>query len=180
VYNAIEDYAIIGDTHSTALISRNGSIDWLCWPRRDSPALFLRLIDDDIGGFSDIELPGGRVTARRYVPGTNILETSFECPTGRALLRDFMPMSPNGLDGGNESSLIRAMVCLEGRIAGQFRTRPSFDFARAPFEVEVRKHLTTFTAGQELLRVRSDTEHGFTPQPASTAATSRRRSPIWR
>ena len=73
----IEDYAVIGDTHSTALIARDGSVDWLCWPRHDSPALFLALLDDEKGGSCRIEWDGLRATSRRYLPDTNVLLTRF-------------------------------------------------------------------------------------------------------
>ena len=78
----ISDYAIIGDTHTTALVSRDGSIDWLCWPRHDSPALFLRLLDDDKGGACSIAFDGETTTTRRYLPDTNIIETTFTQPGG--------------------------------------------------------------------------------------------------
>ncbi len=71
----ISDYAIVGDTHSCALIARDGSIDWLCWPRHDSPALFVKLLDDEKGGSCAVTLAGLTGTHRRYRPDTNILET---------------------------------------------------------------------------------------------------------
>lgn len=132
----ISDYAIIGDTHTTALVSREGSIDWLCWPRHDSPALFLRLLDDDKGGACSIVFDGETTTTRRYLPDTNIIETTFTQPGGRAVLTDFMPVYPpstmpdDGPDGDTESRLIRLLTCIEGHVSGRFIVRPTFDYAR--------------------------------------------------
>ena len=132
----ISDYAIIGDTHTTALISREGSVDWLCWPRHDSPALFLKLLDDDKGGACTIAFSGLVGSARRYVTDTNVLETTFETKRGTAVLTDFMPVYPpstmpaEGPDGDAESRLIRILSCESGMVVGRFTVRPTFDYAR--------------------------------------------------
>src|SRR3954469_1373205 len=73
---SIGDYAIIGDCHSAALVSRAGSIDWLCWPRFDSPSIFGALLDPRAGHWR-IAPAGARRTGRRYVGDTNVLETRF-------------------------------------------------------------------------------------------------------
>jgi GH15 family glucan-1,4-alpha-glucosidase len=128
-YNRIEDYGIIGDTLSTALISKGGSIDWLCWPRHDSGAVFLRLLDDEVGGFSDIVIEGGRATDRRYVDGTNILETTFATAVAEAVLTDFMPVRTSdpvpdeGPDLEARGALVRVLTCTKGSIRGRFRTK---------------------------------------------------------
>src|SRR5256712_9640822 len=91
-YRPIADYAIIGCTRSAALISRAGSIDWLCWPRFDSPSVFARILDSQRGGFFAIH-PGEAFNAkRRYLPSTNVLETTFECHSGVVKLVDLMPV----------------------------------------------------------------------------------------
>lgn len=135
-YNPLSDYALIGDTHSTALIDRSGSIDWLCWPHHDSPAIFLRLLDARKGGACRIEFDGLTSVSRRYLPQTNILETSFVTRTGRATLIDLMPVNPpetlpeEGPDGDGESRLIRLLECVDGTVSGHFILRPTFDYAR--------------------------------------------------
>ncbi len=91
-YPPIADYAIIGCTRSAALISRRGSIDWLCWPRFDSPPIFARLLDRQRGGFFAIHPAGEFHTTRRYVQDTNVLETTFESGSGVARLIDVMPV----------------------------------------------------------------------------------------
>src|SRR6202047_526517 len=88
----IEDYALIGDCKSAALVGRDGSIDWLCWPRFDSAACFAALLGTPENGrwlIAPKEEP--RAVRRRYRPGTLVLETEFETETGGAVVIDFMP-----------------------------------------------------------------------------------------
>ncbi|TLU72372.1 glycoside hydrolase family 15 protein [Lichenicoccus roseus] len=161
-YNAISDYGLIGDTHSTALIDRNGSIDWLCWPRHDSPALFLRLLDAGKGGACWIEVDKLVSVSRRYVPETNILETRFVSRTGVAVLTDLMPVHPpetmpeEGPDGETESRLIRLLRCEQGAVAGRFVVRPTFDYARAACTVSADGECRTlFRTASEMLSATS-------------------------
>ncbi|MCJ2134371.1 glycoside hydrolase family 15 protein [Methylobacterium sp. J-026] len=155
----ISDYALIGDTHSCALIARDGSIDWLCWPRHDSPALFVKLLDDETGGACSVAFDGLTGTARRYLPETNILETSFTTRTGQARLVDVMPVNPpspepdEGPDGEGESRLIRLLTCVTGTVTGAFRVRPTFDYARRPCTPIVEGPSVLFEAGDCRLRV---------------------------
>lgn len=87
----IAEYALIGDARSCALVSARGSIDWWCLPRFDSDPVFNRLLDPGRGGFFSIHPTSPFRTTRRYLPDTNILETTFTTQTGQARLRDFMP-----------------------------------------------------------------------------------------
>ena len=94
-YRPISDYGLIGNCHSAALVALDGSIDWCCLPRFDSAAIFSRILDWDKGGYFQISTRGVRSVSRRYLPGTNILETTFESDTGVAKLTDFMPARPH-------------------------------------------------------------------------------------
>jgi len=93
VSRPIEDYGFIGNMLSAALVSRDGSIDWLCLPRFDSDACFAALLGSEENGFWRIAPDGQYTTTRRYRPGTPILETVFETQDGAATLIDFMPLS---------------------------------------------------------------------------------------
>src|SRR3979411_2829409 len=110
----IEDYALIGDCESAALVGRDGSIDWLCWPRFDSSACFAALLGTADNGRWLIA-PGEAPFrgTRRYRPRTLVLETEFETATGRAAIIDFM--APG--DGAN---LVRIVMGRSGRV--DFRT----------------------------------------------------------
>ena len=157
-YNPISDYGLIGDTHSTALIDRDGSVDWLCWPRHDSPALFVRLLDHRKGGACSLELDRAGARSRRYLPDTNILETGFETAGGRATLLDLMPVHPpetlsdEGPDGETESRLIRILTCTHGEVAGRFVIRPTFDYARQTCVASETAGGVLFGAGDQRLR----------------------------
>ncbi|KAB1072113.1 glycoside hydrolase family 15 protein [Methylobacterium planeticum] len=176
----ISDYAIIGDTHSTALVSRDGSIDWLCWPRHDSPALFLRLLDEARGGACSLDWEGLTGTERRYLPGTNVLETTFTTRTGRARLSDAMPVNPpaaepeEGPDSEGDSRLIRLVTCEAGTVTGRFRTRPTFDYARRPCTPVLQAGTVLFEAGDQRLRVCASHPPRIEGDAAETAFTLRR------
>jgi GH15 family glucan-1,4-alpha-glucosidase len=107
----IEDYALIGDCEAAALVARNGSLDWLCWPRFDSDACFAALLGSNEHGHWQIApRGGGAVISRRYRPNTLILETRFECSDGAVTLVDFMPL------GGTRSSVVRLVVGERGQV----------------------------------------------------------------
>src|ERR1700712_3372093 len=105
----IEDYALLGNCRTAALVARDGSLDWLCFPRFDAPACFASLLGDADNGHWKI-YPRDQVisTSRRYRPGTMILETTFETESGKATLIDFMPKS------NNRSSVARIVEGIEG------------------------------------------------------------------
>ena len=106
----IEDYALIGDCKSAALVSRGGSIDWLCWPRFDSEACFAALLGTpEHGRWLVAPYDEARIT-RRYRPDTLILETDFETRDGAATLIDFMPF------GGEHSEIVRLVVGTQGKV----------------------------------------------------------------
>ena len=90
-YKPISDYGLIGDLHSAALVATDGSIDWCCLPRFDGAALFGRILDDSKAGYFQIAPLDVRRTSRRYLPATNVLETTFTTGSGTAVLTDFMP-----------------------------------------------------------------------------------------
>src|SRR5882724_1292301 len=107
----IEDYALISDCEAAALVGRNGSIDWLCWPRFDSEACFAALLGTDDHGHWSIAPRDGRArVTRRYRRNTLILETHFECGEGAVTLVEFMP--PHG----THSNIVRLVVGKSGRV----------------------------------------------------------------
>lgn len=135
-YRPIGDYAIIGDTQSAALVSSEGSLDWLCLPRFDCPAMFLRLLDDARGGYCSIRPTGKSSHSRRYLPATCILETSFATATGKLIVTDFMPVfepadgCAQGQDSDAPNKVIRVVRCESGEVECAIAIKPTFDFAQ--------------------------------------------------
>ena len=121
----IEDYALIGDTQTAALVGRDGSIDWLCLPRFDSPACFAALLGDESHG-RWLLAPAGEVTRveRRYRPGTLVLETDFHTRDGVLRIVDSMPIRDQAPD------VVRVARCLSGRVAVRMELILRFDFGR--------------------------------------------------
>jgi alpha,alpha-trehalase len=114
----IADYALLSDCHSAALVSKDGSVDWLCFPRFDSPSVFARILDSD-GGHWSIRPRGDAEVSRRYRERTMVLETMFETPDGAATLVDAMATGPNeGHALGAEAPhvLLRRIECHRGEI----------------------------------------------------------------
>ncbi|HXC39189.1 MAG TPA: trehalase-like domain-containing protein, partial [Burkholderiales bacterium] len=107
----LEDYALIGDCETAALVGRDGSIDWLCWPRFDSDACFASLLGTAEHGRWLIAPEHPTATTRRYRGDTLILETRFETDTGSALLVDFMPPR------NSHSSVVRMAYGLSGKVS---------------------------------------------------------------
>jgi GH15 family glucan-1,4-alpha-glucosidase len=107
----ISDYGMLGDTRTAALVSREGSIDWLCWPRYDDLPLFGRLIDPAAGGHFRLWAKGGRTGTRAYHDRSPVLESSIECDGGKARLIDAMPFRRRG-----GPIIVRRLECLAGRI----------------------------------------------------------------
>ena len=92
-YPPIGDYALIGDCRAAGLVSRDGSLDWLCCPRFDSPSLFAALLDSEAGGRFRIRPVGPFRTERRYLPDTNVLERPSGLLSGTVVLRDCLPVA---------------------------------------------------------------------------------------
>ena len=116
---AIADHAIVGDCRSAALISRDGSVDWLCWPQFDSASLFAAILDEDRGGRFAIAPAGPFRSERGYLGETNVLQTRFFAASGELTLTDFMPALSRAdalrqLQPGHE--LIRIARCERGEV----------------------------------------------------------------
>jgi GH15 family glucan-1,4-alpha-glucosidase len=129
----IQDYGIIGDSRAAALVSTHGSMDWLCWPRFDSPAIFAALLDPKVGGhWRILPLQADRVE-RRYVEETNILETRFHCASGTAVATDLMPVASEEYKRGvllPDHEILRQIECTQGEVQVEFDFRPRADYGQ--------------------------------------------------
>jgi GH15 family glucan-1,4-alpha-glucosidase len=131
-FQAIENYAVIGNMRSTALVSIEGSIDFLCFPDFDSPTVFAALLDPQRGGFLRIspDLDDMRVK-QMYLPDTNILLTRFLSSSGVAELTDFMPVVDSKDKTPYGHHILRMLRVVKGRITFHMRCAPRFDYARS-------------------------------------------------
>lgn len=100
-YPHIGAYALIGNAHSAAIVSRDGSVDWCCFHRVDARPVFARMLDWARGGYFRIAPTGPYAVTRRYLPGTNVLETRFRTAGGAVVLTDCLPVKPT-LEGAPE------------------------------------------------------------------------------
>jgi GH15 family glucan-1,4-alpha-glucosidase len=146
----IEDYALIGDCKTAALVGRDGSIDWLCWPRIDSPACFAALLGDAGNGRWLIAPKDPALGVnRRYRLGTLVLETEFKTETGRAVIIDFMPPA----DGAN---LVRIVTGRSGRVAFQTELVMRFNYGSSvPWVNRLEEGAINAVAGPERLVLRT-------------------------
>ncbi len=130
---AIQDYAAIGDCRSVALVSRHGSVDWLCWPRLDSGSLFGAIVDRYRGGHWSITPADPFRSEQHYIPGSNVLQTLFATSGGRATLTDLMPVCGEEYKQTAivpERQLLRELHCTDGEMAFAMDFRPRPDYAR--------------------------------------------------
>jgi len=132
-YPAIGDYAVIGDCRTAALVCRDGSIEWTCFPNFSGPSVFAALLDRERGGSFILRPAGDACTRRRYLPDTAVLETTFETGTGSAVLLDAMSVlneSPGVLDP--EIEILRRIEIVAGEVELEIRYEPRPDMANGP------------------------------------------------
>jgi GH15 family glucan-1,4-alpha-glucosidase len=128
-YQPIEDYGIIGNLRTAALIAKNGSLDWLCFPRFDSPSVFGAILDSEKGGFFRISAIDGEVSNKQlYWPDTNVLVTRFLSADGVGEIIDFMPMHA-APDQQENHGLIRQVKVVRGSLRFRLECRPAFNYA---------------------------------------------------
>jgi GH15 family glucan-1,4-alpha-glucosidase len=143
-HRRIEDYGLIGNMHSAALIGRDGSIDWLCLPRFDSAACFAALIGTVDNGRWRVAPAGAiRATSRRYLPDTAVLETRFETATGAATVTDFMPLASEA----DKVNLVRIVTGVSGSVDMEMELVLRFEYGHAVPWVRKRDYGLSAVAG---------------------------------
>ncbi len=136
-YQPIENYGIIGDLHTVALVGMNGSIDWLCCPNFDSPSVFAAILDDKKGGHFKIAPTVEGVTHKQfYWPETNVLITRFLSADGVGEITDYMPIAgtPKGI---GQHQLIRRVSVVRGTMAFRTECYPAFNYARDDHQMKI-------------------------------------------
>src|ERR1700686_176651 len=148
-YQPIENYGIIGNMRTVALVGVNGSIDWYCYPHFDSPSIFGAILDDEKGGRFQISADTDGVRHKQfYWPSTNVLVTRFLLTDGIAELEDFMPVGLPS-DSPEYRHVYRRIRCVRGSVPISVACRPALDYGRKPHETRIHAQSATFHSGQQ-------------------------------
>lgn len=154
-YKPISNYGIVGDMETAALIAQDGSVDWLCFPRFDSPSVFGAILDQEKGGAFSIAPCGGRARYRQlYRPDTNILVTRFLSPEGVVELTDFMPVKLNSRQQ-RSSWLVRRVKAVSGSASVKLRCAPAFHYGGRGHETNVDHREAIFRTADLSLQLTS-------------------------
>ena len=148
-YSPLRDYAAVGDGRTMALVARNGSIDWLCLPNLDSPAMFGSLLDAEEGGCFGLSPTSPFETSRRYLTGTNILETTFRTSSGVVRVTDAMTLPSAHLSPQRE--LVRAVEAVTGSVPMRWELIPRFGFGAKPSCIGRRAGVPVATRGADAM-----------------------------
>src|SRR5215813_8305704 len=160
-YPNISDHGLIGDLQTAALVTTDGTLDWFCCPRFDSPSVFASLLDADKGGFYRIAPDRDDYVSRQlYLPDTAILITRFMTPDGVGEVHDFMPVT--GSAATDRHRVVRNIRVVRGVMRFAIEIQPRFDYARKPHKVDISEHGIVFTSGGLELTV-----HGIAPEGSS-------------
>jgi GH15 family glucan-1,4-alpha-glucosidase len=162
-YPNISDHGLIGDLQTAALVATDGTVDWFCCPRFDSPSVFASLLDADKGGYFRIAPDhDGCVTRQLYFPDTAILITRFMTPDGVGEVTDFMPIA--GDRPTDRHRLVRLMRVVRGSMRFVMDVKPRFDYGRLPHKLEVSDEGAVFHADGLQLTLHSVGPRGASPE----------------
>jgi GH15 family glucan-1,4-alpha-glucosidase len=146
-YQPIENYGIIGNMRTVALVGMNGSIDWFCYPHFDSPSIFGAILDDKKGGRFQISAESDGVRHKQvYWPSTNVLVTRFLLADGIAELEDFMPVGLPS-DSPEYRRVYRRIRCIRGTLRISVACHPAFDYGRQTHDTRIDANGATFKSG---------------------------------
>jgi GH15 family glucan-1,4-alpha-glucosidase len=175
---SLYDYGLIGNQHTGALVARDGSIDWACFPRFDSPFVFGRLLDRARGGFHQVAPAGSYVSHQQYENGTNVLTTLFELRRDLVLaLTDFMPVGPAIRLPEGEPRIVRRLVARGGPIEVTMTAELGFDYGRRPAEWTIDTGLAQAASGPDRVALTAPWAWSRTERGASTSGTVRPGTP---
>jgi GH15 family glucan-1,4-alpha-glucosidase len=159
IETAIADHGLIGDLQTSALVTTDGSIDWFCCPRFDSPSVFGALLDDERGGRFRVRPSGVEYTTKQmYFPDTAVLVTRFFTESGVGQVVDFMP--PTGTTATDTHRLVRMVQCVRGEMHFEIEISPRFDYGRHPHRAELTDNGVVFRANGTTLTMHVVREPG--------------------
>jgi GH15 family glucan-1,4-alpha-glucosidase len=168
-YQPIEDYGIIGNMRTVALVGMNGSIDWHCSPNFDSPSVFGAILDENKGGRFQIAPIADKVLHKQfYWPSTNILVTRFSHEDGIVEIEDFMPVG-YAADALSYHQLHRRVRCVRGSVRLAITCRPAFDYGRQSHEAQIVEGGVTFRSKNTTFRLFTSVALEIDKQNGATA-----------
>src|SRR6266536_4536012 len=172
----IADYGFLSDCHTGALVAPDGAVDWLCVPRFDGPSVFGSLLDREAGAFRlgpfGINVPA----SRDYESGTNVLETTWQTPSGWVVVRDGLTMGPRQgedqmtphtrppADDDADHLLVRTVTCIDGQAEIDLVCEPVFDYGRSAATwtlVDGSRHTADASGAGQTMRLQTDMELGI-------------------
>ncbi|MFZ0975206.1 MAG: glycoside hydrolase family 15 protein [Solirubrobacteraceae bacterium] len=155
-YLPIADHGLIGDLYSVALVGTDGTIDWYCCPRFDSPSVFASILDARRGGHYRLApADQGWSSKQLYFPDTNVLITRFLTPGGVGEVEDFMPVAQTNFRE-HRQRLVRRVVAVRGEVRFELECSPRFDYGRAGHTVEPHEHGVLFQSANCVLALETD------------------------
>src|ERR1700733_10599586 len=154
-YQAVEDYGVVGNLRTTALVGKNGSIDWFCFPHFDSPSIFGAILDAGKGGYFQIAPTIDEIARKQvYWPDTNVLVTRFLSTDGVGEIIDFMPIAESK-DAPLYRGLIRRVKVARGSMRFRLECIPAFNYGRGNHTVEIVNEGARFCSPQLRLALAS-------------------------
>ena len=175
-FSPIADYAFLSDCHTGALIASDGTVDWLCVPAFDSPSIFASILDRQAGSFRFAPYGIDHPSARRYLPGTNVMETTWRTRSGWVTVTDALIMGLAGpedtvtphtrppADTDARHMLVRTVECTSGRVEVEMVCEPIFDYGRTTAEWSLHgqdRHVADASGAGVKIRLRSDMSIGI-------------------
>ena len=150
---AISEHGLIGDLQTAALVTTDGSIDWFCCPRFDSPSVFGALLDEERGGHFRVRPAHGTYTSKQlYHPDTAILITRFLTEDGVGEVVDLMPV-PTTAAATDNHRIVRMLRCVRGKMSFEIDIAPRFDYGRSPHKTMIEAHGGMFVSENLTLTV---------------------------
>ncbi|HEX7003355.1 MAG TPA: glycoside hydrolase family 15 protein [Trueperaceae bacterium] len=152
-YKPIEEYGVIGNLRTVALVGRDGSMDWCCLPELDRPSIFAAILDSRKGGRFRVAPVGAERGEQRYLDDTNVLRTEFRTERGEVEVTDFMPLNESIVGAGDpytSPTIYRSVECTGGEVDLEIEWSPRFDYARSRTRLEVRGEAVVARSEDEL------------------------------
>ncbi|HEU4564032.1 MAG TPA: glycoside hydrolase family 15 protein, partial [Gemmatimonadaceae bacterium] len=180
-YLPIAGYGIIGNLRTAALVGVSGSVDWCCFPDLDGPSVFAAILDTRRGGRFRVRAAGVERGTQRYLPETNVLETTFAAAGGRLRVTDFMPLAGSLIHPAEHypaAAIVRVVECVEGTVEAEVEWSPRFDYARARPRIIAHNGAWRAAAGPDRMTLRGLPVAGAVERDADGGPVVRARFPL--